>query len=117
MLGVVVVGSIYSPQPPSSRWGSLLAMGASDSPVRHHVTQPLGSGAQSTVGGFVLLRHGTVRCHTGQILFTIRCASDSAALTLRALFPCQRLLQSTVAGVSRCPAGTPDSLVAHRTVR
>jgi hypothetical protein len=57
-------------------------------PVRHHVTQPLGSGARSTVGGFVLMRHRTVRCHTGQVMFTIRCASDSAALTLRALFLC-----------------------------
>jgi hypothetical protein len=76
MLGVVVVGGIYSPQPPSGRWGRLLAMGAPDSPVRHrtgpvhctvrrHVTQLLGSRAWSTVGGFVLLRHRTVRCHTG----------------------------------------------------
>jgi hypothetical protein len=48
-------------------------MGALDSPMRHqtgtvgylvhrHVTQLLGSGARSTVGGFVLLRHRTVRC-------------------------------------------------------
>jgi hypothetical protein len=61
MLGVVVVGGIYSPQPPRSRWGRLLEMGAPDSPVRHrtgpvhcpvrrYVTQPLGFGAQSTVG-------------------------------------------------------------------
>jgi hypothetical protein len=35
MIGVVVVGGIYSPQPPTSRWGRLLAMGAQDSPVRH----------------------------------------------------------------------------------
>jgi hypothetical protein len=97
MLGVVVVGGIYSRQPPSSCWGRLLAMGAPDSPVRHrtgpvhcpvrrHVTQPLGSGARSTIGGFVCLWHRIVRC-----------ASDSAALTLRALFLCQRLLQSIVA--------------------
>jgi hypothetical protein len=117
MLGVVVVGGIYSPQPPSSRWGSLLAMGAPDSPVRRHVTQPLGFGARSTIGGFVLMRHWIVRCHTGHVMFTVRCAFDSAALTLRALFLCQRLLQSTVARVSRCSAGTPDSLMAHRTVR
>jgi hypothetical protein len=48
---------IYSPQPPCSRWPRLLAMGAPDSPVRHrtgtipcpvrrHVTQPLGFGAE-----------------------------------------------------------------------
>jgi hypothetical protein len=57
MFGVVVVGGIYSPQPPHSRWGWLLSMGAPDSLVRHrilsgeppdtvqcasHVTQPLG---------------------------------------------------------------------------
>jgi hypothetical protein len=82
-----------------------------------HVTQPLGSGAQSTVGGFILMRHRTVRCHTGQVLFTVRCASDSAALTLRTLLLCQRLLQSTVARVSRCFAGTPDSPVNYSGVR
>jgi hypothetical protein len=78
MLGVVVVGGIYSPQPPISHWGSLLAMGAPDSPVCRHITQLLGSGARSTVEGFVLMRHRTVQCHTGQVLFTVRCASDSA---------------------------------------
>jgi hypothetical protein len=92
ILGVVVVGGIYSPQPPSSRRGKLLAMGAPDSPVRHrigpvhcpvhgHVTQLLGSGARLTVGGFVLLRHRTVLC-----------ASDSTALTLRVLSLCHLLL-------------------------
>jgi hypothetical protein len=35
IVGVVVVGGIYSPQPPNYRWGWLLSMGASDSPVRH----------------------------------------------------------------------------------
>jgi hypothetical protein len=65
-----VVGGIYSPQPPRSRWGRLLAMGASDSPVRHrtgpiqcpvccHVTQPLGFRAKSTVGALS-------PCGTGQ---------------------------------------------------
>jgi hypothetical protein len=43
MLGVVVVGGIYSPQPQHSRWGGCLSMGAPDT-VRcaSHVTQPLG---------------------------------------------------------------------------
>jgi hypothetical protein len=56
-----VVGGIYSPQPPKKPLGRLLAMGAPDSPVHHrtgnvhcpvrcHVTQPLGFGAESTVG-------------------------------------------------------------------
>jgi hypothetical protein len=118
------LGGIYSPQPPTSRWGRLLSMGAPDSPVRHRTL----SGApprhptvrvltQSTVGELVLLWHRTVRCATGQVLFTVRCASDSAALTLRALFMCHPLLQSTIGASSRCSAGTPDSPVAHRTVR
>jgi hypothetical protein len=33
MLGLVVVGGIYSPQPPHSCWGGCLSMGAPDSPV------------------------------------------------------------------------------------
>jgi hypothetical protein len=114
------LGGIYSPQPPNGRWGRLLAMGALDSPVHHrtdtvgcpvrrHVTQPLGFGSSRPLASLS-------SCGTGQILFIVRCASDSAALTLRALFLCQRLLQSTVAQVSRCSAGAPDSPVAHRTV-
>jgi hypothetical protein len=61
----------------------------------------------STVGGFVLLRHRTFRC-----------PSDFAALTstryCAALF---LLSESTVGADSRCSAGSPDSPVAHRTVR
>jgi hypothetical protein len=67
-------------------------MGAPDSPVRHrtgtmhcpvrcHVTQPLRFGAKSTVGALS-------SCGTGQsgaTPDTVRCTSDSAALTLRAL--------------------------------
>jgi hypothetical protein len=57
---------------------------------------------QSEVGrwSFVSLRHQTVRCHTGQVLFTVRCASDSAALTLRALFFTVAL--SAAFAVDRC---------------
>jgi hypothetical protein len=46
MLGVVVVGGIYSPQPPNNHWGWLLSMGAPDT-VRwaSHITQPLGFGS------------------------------------------------------------------------
>jgi hypothetical protein len=56
MLEVVVVGGIYSPQPPSSRWGSLLSMGAPDSPVRQprrptvRVLEQLTVGALSSCG-------------------------------------------------------------------
>jgi hypothetical protein len=35
MVGVEVVGGIYSPQPPKQPLGCLLSMGAPDSPVRH----------------------------------------------------------------------------------
>jgi hypothetical protein len=72
---------------------------------------------QSTVGAVVFMWHRTVQCHTGQVMFTVRCAYDSTALTLRALFLCQRLLQSTVVRVSHCSAGTPDSPVNYSGVR
>jgi hypothetical protein len=48
-------------------------------------------------------------------------APSGAALSLRELSAhysrCRRPLESTVALASRCFAGTPDSPVAHRTVR
>jgi hypothetical protein len=105
-----VVGGIYSPQRPRSRWGRLLAMGAPDrscslsgAPPRHPTVRVR---EQSTVGAVVFLWHRTVRC-----------ASDFAALTLCALFLCQRLLQSTVARISRCSAGTPNSPVNYSGAR
>jgi hypothetical protein len=119
-----VVGGIYSPQPPSGRWGRLLTMGAPDSLVRHrigpihcpmrrHVTQPLGFRSSRSLAS--LSSSGTGQF--GVTPDTVRCASDSAALTLRAIFLCQRLLQSTVARVSRCSAGTPDSPVNYSGAR
>jgi hypothetical protein len=57
---------------------------------------------------FVSLRHRTVWCHTGHC---------PVHLTLRVLFLYQRLLQPTVARVSRCSAGTPDSPVNYSGVR
>jgi hypothetical protein len=68
-------------------------MGVPDSPVRHrigpvhcpvrrHVTQPLGFGSSRPLAPLS-------PCGTGQsgaTPDTVRCASDSAALTLRALF-------------------------------
>jgi hypothetical protein len=60
-------------------------------PVRRHVTQSLGSRDRSTVGGFVLMRHRAVRCHTGQVMFTVRCASNSARIVpLSAAFAVDR---------------------------
>jgi hypothetical protein len=80
MLGVVVVGGIYSPQPPTSRLGKAVVDGRQP---RHPTVRVL---EQSTVEGFVFKRHRTVRCATRQVLFTVWCASDTAALTMRALF-------------------------------
>jgi hypothetical protein len=112
------LGGIYSPQPPTSRWGQLLSMGAPDrsyrlsgAPPRHPTVRVL---EQSTVGGFVLMRHQTVQCHTGQFLFTVWCASDTAALTLRALF--------FTVHASGCHCSRPLHWIAvaplvHRTVR
>jgi hypothetical protein len=57
--------------------------------------------------------HRTVWCRTGQVLFTVRYASDSAAHCSSL----QVLLQSIVARNSRCSAGTPDSPVIFSEVR
>jgi hypothetical protein len=95
-------------------------MGAPDSPVRHRTLSGVPPRhptvrvlEQLTVGGFVLLRHRIVWCHSEQVMFTVRCASDSVV----ALFIYQPLFQSTVARSSRCSAGALDSPVAHQTVR
>jgi hypothetical protein len=58
MLGVVVVGGIYSPNHQTNRWGGCLSMGAPDT-VRcaSHVTQLLGVPDSS-----VPHRTGTVHC-------------------------------------------------------
>jgi hypothetical protein len=114
-------------------------MGAPDSPMPHrtcpvhcslrrHITQSLGFGAKSTVGALS-------PCGTGQSCATsdtVRCAFDSAALTLHALFFtvtvsgfCSRPLEwvavallahRTVQWHTGQSSGTPDSPVAHRTV-
>jgi hypothetical protein len=55
---------------------------------------------QSTVGVVAFLWHRTVRCYTGQVLFTVRCASDLTTLTLHALFFTVHLLLAFV--VDRC---------------
>jgi hypothetical protein len=126
VLGVVVVGGIYSPQPLNGRWGWLLSSGAppdmhcelSGAPPRHLTVRVR---EQSIVGAVVFLWHRIVWCHTGYLLFTFRCASYSTALTLRALFftvhLTQWLLQSTVARVSRCSAGASDSPVNYSGTR
>jgi hypothetical protein len=54
MLGVVVVGGIYSPQPPNNCWGRLLSMGAPDNPVREPRQPTVRILEHLTVGDFVL---------------------------------------------------------------
>jgi hypothetical protein len=113
-LEVACWDGIYSHQPNCSRWRRLLAMGTPDSPVRHRTV----SGAPprhpvvrvwswSTVGGFVLMWHRTVRCPSDQLLWllppSLFCTVHCQSWPLRA--------------DSRCSAGAPDSPMAHRTVR
>jgi hypothetical protein len=83
MLGVVVVGGIYSPQPPIDRWGRLLLMGAPDSLVRQPRHPTVRVQELLTVGGFVLYWHRTVWCLTRQVLFIVRCASAPALTSTR----------------------------------
>jgi hypothetical protein len=54
MLGVVVVGGIYSPQLLKDRWGRLLSMGAPDCPMRQPRHPTVRVRELLTVGGFVL---------------------------------------------------------------
>jgi hypothetical protein len=100
-------GGIYSHQPNCSRWRSLLAMGVSGAPPRH---PPVRAWSWSTVGGFVLMWHRTVRCYTGQSGAPLTICSDIWI----ALFTLQ---SRPLRAGSCCPAGAPDSPVAHRTVR
>jgi hypothetical protein len=60
--------------------------------------------------------HLTVRCRTGQVLFTVRCASGSCSDFCA---KCMRTvaLQATVALLAVALLGAPDSPVEHRTVR
>jgi hypothetical protein len=109
MVGVEVVGGIYSPQPPKQLLGWLLSMGTPDSPVRQPRHPTVRVRALATVGAFVFFWHRTVRCRTGQALFTIRCASDF----------CSDLHTVALSGhcaVDRC-AGEPLLRLVHRTVR
>jgi hypothetical protein len=101
----------------NNHWGRLLSMGAPDSRVRqprHSIVRVL---TQSTIGA--LTSGGT-----GQSSATPdrHCSLSGAPLTtaLTSAANCSAVrgtVQSTVAPKSRCSAVTPDSLMAHRTVR
>jgi hypothetical protein len=125
------LGGIYSPQPPTRRWGRLLSIGAPDSPVRHrtctigcpvrrYVTQPLWYWSSRPLEA--LSSSGTRQSGAPP---DMSCSLSSAPLTLRlysarTVLHCSRVrapLQSTVVMDSRCSAGAPDSPMAHRTVR
>jgi hypothetical protein len=106
-------GGFYSHQPNCSRWWSLLATGAPDSPVhrtlsglppRHLLVRPW---SWSTVGGFDLMWHRTVRCHTGQSGAPLTRCSDFCRVYCAALFTVR---------VDRCAQIVVAPLV-HRTVR
>jgi hypothetical protein len=88
-------------------------MGAPDSPVRHRTVSgapprhpPVRAWSWSTVGGFVLMRHRTVRCHTRQSGATL-----TSALTSE--FNCSPLHSRPLRADSRCSAGAPDSPVNY----
>jgi hypothetical protein len=95
-------------------------MGAPDSPVR----QP----RHPTVRVLMVLTVGALTAWaTGQsgaapdMYCSLSGAPSGAALTLPELSAhcsrCRRPLESTIALLSRCSAGTPDSQVTHRIVR
>jgi hypothetical protein len=103
-------GGTYSHQPSCSRWGRLLAMGAPDSPVRRHVTQPLGLGASRPL-------EALSSCGTGQsgaapdMYSSLSGAPLTCALTLPRTVPrvryfCSRPLREVIVAP-----------LAHRTVR
>jgi hypothetical protein len=107
MLGVVL-GGIYSPQPPNNRWGRLLSMGAPDT-VRcaSHVTQPLGFWSFWPLEA--LSSSGT-----GHALFSVRCASD---LQLWLCAHCSSLFIWSPRFCSRPLREVAVAPLVHRTVR
>jgi hypothetical protein len=67
-------GVFIVPNHQFNRWGRLLSMGASDSPVRHRTLS--GAPADSTVRVLTVSTIGALSSGgTGQVLCTVRCAS------------------------------------------
>jgi hypothetical protein len=58
--------------------------------------------------------HRTVRCRTGQVLCTVRCASGSYS-DFCANYPCTIALLQVSVAVDRCGGAVPP--LVHRTVR
>jgi hypothetical protein len=95
-------------------------MGARDRPVRHRIVSgvpprhpPVRAWSWSTVGGFVLMWHRTVRCDTRQSGAPLTNCSDFCRVHCTALF----IVWVDRCTVSRCSAGAPDSPMAHQTVQ
>jgi hypothetical protein len=107
-------GGIYSHHPKCSSWRRLLAMGAPDSPVSHWTMSgvppchpPIRAWSWSTIRGFVLMRHQTVRCDTGQFGAPLNNCSD---------FCCDHCAVLFTVRDNRC-AQIAIAPLAHRTVR
>jgi hypothetical protein len=83
------------------RWAHRTLSGA---PPRHPVAR---AWSWSAIGGFVLMRHWTVRCHTGQ---------SGAPLTFCSNFCRVTVLQCSSVRVDHC-AQIAVALLVHRTVR
>jgi hypothetical protein len=108
---------IYSLNHQNNRWGWLLSMGAPDSPVRQPRHPTVRVLIQSTVGA--LTSGGTGQSGVAPDMY---CSLSGVPLTsaLTCVANCSDVrgtVQSTVALKSSCSTVTPDSLVAHRTVR
>ena len=92
----------------------------SGAPLRHPVVR---AWRWSTVGGFVLMRHRTVRCHTGQSGAPLTFCSDFCRVTMLNCSPvrvdrCAQvavapLVHRTVWWYTGQSGGTPDSLVNY----
>jgi hypothetical protein len=126
MVGVEVVGGIYSPNHQFNRWGRLLSMVTPDSPVCHRAVRcatghcPMRQPCHPTVR---VLTVSTVGALTSWGIEQSGAAPDrhyslsgapsggcsDSARTVPALFT----LESTVALASRCFACTPDSPVNY----
>ena len=121
MLGVVVVGGIYSPQPPNGRWGRLLSMGALDSPVSL-------SGAPLTLRTLFFTAHLSQRLLQSTVARCIHCSAGAPDSPVN--YSGVRLLKPESGWFSpvrtwctgHCPVahrtlsgGTPDSPVRQAT--
>jgi hypothetical protein len=114
LLEVAGWGGIYSLHPKCSHWRRLLAMSAPDSQVRHRTVSgvpprhpPVRVWSWSTIGGFVLMWHRTVRCDTGQSGAPLTNCSDFCSVHCSVLFTIR---------VDRCAQVVVAPLV-HRIVR